>query len=78
MNICMYLCMLGNFSCFCCVSADFFQNLIFKKYSLRNTIRVSNRLDPDQIRHFVSPDLGPNCLLRLSAGECCYQVNNRC
>ena len=21
-----------------------------------------NRLDPDQARHFVGPDLGPNCL----------------
>ena len=28
-----------------------------------NTIRVSNSLDPDQARHFVGPDLGPNCLL---------------
>ena len=32
-----------------------------------NTIRVSNSLDPDQARHFVVPDLGPNCLQRLSA-----------
>ena len=32
-----------------------------------NTIRVSNSLDPDQARHFVRPDLGPNCLQRLSA-----------
>ena len=34
---------------------------------LFNTIRVSNSLDPDQARHFVGPDLGPNCLQRLSA-----------
>ena len=32
-----------------------------------NTIRVSNSLDPDQARHFVGPDLGPDCLQRLSA-----------
>ena len=32
-----------------------------------NTIRVSNSLDPDQARHFVGPDLGPNCLQRLLA-----------
>ena len=32
-----------------------------------NTIRVSNDFDPDQARHFVGPDLGPNCLQRLSA-----------
>ena len=33
----------------------------------RNTIRVSDSLDPDQARHFVGPELGPNCLQRLSA-----------
>ena len=32
-----------------------------------NTIRVSNSLDLDQARHFVRPDLGPNCLQRLTA-----------
>ena len=31
-----------------------------------NTIRVSNSLDPDHARHFVGPDLGSNCLQRLS------------
>ena len=32
-----------------------------------NIIRVSNSLNPDQARHFVSwPDLDPNCLHRLS------------
>ena len=30
-------------------------------------IRVSNGKDPDQDRRFVSPDLDPNCLQRLSA-----------
>ena len=34
-----------------------------------NTIRVSNSLDPDQARLFVRPDLGPNCLHRLSADD---------
>ena len=28
---------------------------------------MSNSLDSDQVRHFVGPDLGPNCLQRLSA-----------
>ena len=28
---------------------------------------MSNRLEPDQARHFVGPDLGPICLQRLSA-----------
>ena len=57
--------MLGNFSCF-------FQNKLF-----RNTIRMSNFLDPDQAQHFVGPDLGqaqhlvgpdpgPNCLKKIN------------
>ena len=32
-------------------------------------MRVSNSLDPDQARHFVVPDLGPNCFQRLSADD---------
>ena len=27
---------------------------------------MSNSLDPDQARRFVGPDLGPNCLQKLS------------
>ena len=34
--------------------------------SLRNTIRVLSILDPDQARLFVTPDLGSNCLQKLS------------
>ena len=30
---------------------------------------MSKSLDPDQDRHFVGPDLGPNCLQRLSADD---------
>ena len=30
---------------------------------------MSNSLDPDQARRFVGPDLGLNCLPRLSADE---------
>ena len=37
------------------------QNKLF-----RNTIRMSNFLDPDQVQHFVVPDLGPNCLKKLN------------
>ena len=36
-------------------------------YHNSRTIRVSNSLDPDQDRRYVGPDLGPNCLQRLSA-----------
>ena len=37
------------------------ENFLKKKKSYRNTIRVSNSLDPDRARHYVGPDLGPNC-----------------
>ena len=49
-------CLLGNAFL---SSVAFFQNHLFSK--IRNTIRVSNSLDPDQARHFVGSDLGPNC-----------------
>ena len=42
-----------------------------------NTIRVSKRLDPDQARHFVGPDLGPNCLQRLSADIAGKELNTK-
>ena len=32
-------------------------------------MRVSKDLDPDQDQHSVSPDMGPNCLQRLSADD---------
>ena len=57
-------------------SADFFQNYFFRKKSFRNTIRVSNSLDPDQARRFVGPDLGPKCLQRLSADDTSRQNVN--
>ena len=34
---------------------------------------MSNSLELDQARHFVGPDLGPNCLQRLSADDSCRQ-----
>ena len=51
------------------LSENFFQNQLFQKNSFRNTIRVSNSLDPDQARHIVGPDLGPNCLQKFSADD---------
>ena len=30
---------------------------------------MSNSLDPDQDRHCVTPDQGPNCLQRLSGDD---------
>ena len=41
-------------------SAEFFQDYFFKNF--QQYISVSNGLDPDRDRHFVGPDLGPNCL----------------
>ena len=57
--------MLGNSAYFCCLLI-FFKIDIFKNY-FRNTIKMSGSLDPDQARHYVGPDLGPNCFQRLSA-----------
>ena len=43
-----------------------------------NTIRVSNsKIDPNQARHFVGPDLGPNCLQRLSADIAGKELNTK-
>ena len=58
---------LGNIACFSS-SADFPQR-IFPKHFFRNTIIVSNSLDTDQARRLVGPNLGPNCLQRLSADD---------
>ena len=48
-------------------SADIFQNHFFssKKKKLSKIPSVSNSVD--QALHVVRPDLGPNCLQRLSA-----------
>ena len=47
-------------------SDDFFFKVCFFNRSFRNTIRVSNGLDPDQDRTCVGPTLGPNYLQMLS------------
>ena len=54
-----------------------FSKLNVSKNSCRNTIRVSNSLDPDQDRHFVGPDLGPNCLCRLSTDDRLLSVTSK-
>ena len=58
----------GYLSCFFVVYW-FFSKLTFLKNSFRNIIRVSKSLNPAQARHFVGPDLGPNCLQKLSADD---------
>ena len=52
---------------FCHLSIDLFRNQLFSENSFRNTSIVTNSLDPDQVRRSVWPNLGPNCLQRLSA-----------
>ena len=47
----------------------------FFKNSFRTTIKVSNRLDPDQNRRTVRPALGPNCLQRLSKEDKSSRLN---
>ena len=61
-------CMLGNFTGFLS-SVYIFQMFFFSNKSNKNTITVSSSLDPDQARHLVGPDLGSNCLLRLSVDD---------
>ena len=58
-----------NFPRFCCCLLIFFSKLTFSKNYFRNTIRVSNSLDPDQARRYVGPDLGPNYLQSKLADE---------
>ena len=51
---------------FICCLLIFSKSTFPKKY-FRNTISVSNSFDPERTLHSVGPDLGPNCLQRLSA-----------
>ena len=60
--------MLANFVCFCRLLTFFFKINFFQK-KISNTTRVSTDLDPDQDQHSVGPDLGPNCLQKLSAND---------
>ena len=55
--------MLVNFACFFS-SADFFKISFFKTF-LSGIPSKSKSLDPDEARHFVVSDLGPNCLQML-------------
>ena len=67
----LVLCMLGTLytSFYCLIFCRLFPLLKIKpsKKLFRNSITVSNSLDPDQARLNVGPDLGQNCLQRSSA-----------
>ena len=54
-------------TCFCLLLI--FSKIHFLKKIFNKTIRDPNSLDPDQARRFVGPDLGPNCLQRISADD---------
>ena len=56
-------------------SADFFNFFFFFKKLFQEHFQ-SDHLDPDQDRHFVGPDLGPNCLHRLSADDNSSQLSD--
>ena len=62
--------LINTFACWLCFMIYFhlltcFQNLAIKKIYQENYQIVLNGLDTDQDRHYVGPDLGPNCLQRL-------------
>ena len=59
------LCLLGKIHAF--LVCWFFSKSTFSKNPFRNTIKVLNSLDSDQVRHFVGSGLDPNCLQRLLA-----------
>ena len=58
------LCILGNFSCFCCLST-FFKIILYKKFFQEHYQGVK-RFGSRSGQMSVGPDLGPNCLQRLS------------
>ena len=61
------------------LSADFFFKINFFKKNLSGIPgpSVLNSLIPDEAKSFVGPDLGPNCLQRLSADNTSRQRVNR-
>ena len=56
--------MSGHCSCFCRLLTFFSINFLLKKY-FRNTVRLSNGLDPDQDQC----DLDPNCFQWINADD---------
>ena len=62
------LCMLGNFACFCRLLIFFSKSFISSKFSFKNNISVKQFV-PRSGPTFSRPDLGPNCLQRLSSDD---------
>ena len=53
---------------------DFFLKINFFENSVRKTTRVPNSLDPDQVRTFVGPALGPDYFKQLSTDDTSRQT----
>ena len=54
----LFVCL--SFLCLCC-HLQILLKTSFKTIFRNTMISVSNDFDPDQARHSVGPDLGPNC-----------------
>ena len=63
--------MLGNYTCFCCCLQTFFFKIKINRFEkfFQEHYQSVKMLDPDQDQLNVGPDLGPNCLQRLSADD---------
>ena len=80
----LFMYMLANYICFGCRGGSIvfhaftFFKINFSKNSFKNITRMSNLngLDLDQDQHSISPDLGPNCLQRLSKSYCCKNIED--
>ena len=66
LNFILTHCILGNFSCFCRLLI-FFSKLTFSKNSFRNTIRMSNSLDPDPARRYQQTTLADKELIAMNS-----------
>ena len=51
------------------LSADFFPKSTFSKKNIQEYLQSGKQFESRSGQHFVRPDLGPNCLERLSADE---------
>ena len=59
-------------------SADFCFFVVLGELTFfeKKIFSMSNSLDPDQARHLVGPDLGPNCYQRISADDISRPIIN--
>ena len=64
------------FHAFCRLLISFKINFFEKFFQEYYQFVMSNGLDPDHATHFAGPDLGPNCLKRLSADDTSRQRVN--